>query len=138
MWRLGDGGNRRTSLVDDCFLGLSPSFKLLRLENHPPGLDGSFFALSGGALTGGIGSGVLIVGGNGGIGGGGSEGDRLSLSDSEGDEAEGRGERSDPDRLFSVPLALLDALGRGSDAEGARRIVLKNLDPKPGDDGNAL
>lgn len=108
----------------------------MRLENHPPDLDDSFFTLSGGALTGGTGSGVLIVGGSGGIGGRGSAGDRLSLSDSEGDEADGRGERSDPERLFSVPLVLLDALGRVNDAEGARRIVLKNLVPKPVADGD--
>ena len=55
-----------------------------------------------------------------------------------GDEAEGRGERSNPDRRFSEVAWDPLVLGRASDDDGARRSVFRNFVPKPGEVGGEV
>lgn len=143
--RLGEGGTISGTSPAAVFV-FSPNFKLLRLVNHPPDLD-SFrkgFDLSSGAdgPDGGVGergvdgdSGVWIIGGSGGTGGG-TSAKVATCPDRDGEEADGRGERSIPDRLLSTDCDEA-VLGRAaSEVEGARRMVFNSFAPKLGMDGD--
>lgn len=145
--RLGDGGARIGRVSSAVVFVFSPNFKLLRL-NHPPDLDsfrvGFSFSSGGGSATAGLGdngvegdSGVCIIGGSGGTGGGTSA--KLAACPArDGDEADGRGDRSIPERLFSTDWDEA-VLGRAASVEeGARRRVFRSFVPKLGMDGDGM
>lgn len=127
---------------------LSPIFRLLRFVNHPPDLDsflvGFNLSSAGGIPDMGVGergvegvSGVCIIGGSGGTGGGASA-KVAACPASDGDDAEGRGERSIPERFLSTDCDE-EVLGRAASVEeGARRRVFKSFVPKLGRDGDDM
>ena len=142
--RLGEGGRlgSESPVTDFVF---SPNFKLLRFENQPPDFDSfreGFSFSSGGSTTGRVGgdngvegdSGVWIIGGSGGTGGGASP-EATGCSNSDGEEVDKWGERSVPERFLSAVWD--DAVfGRTASVdEGARRRVFRSLVPKCGVDG---